>query len=174
MLVFDGTIGENIAYGQMGASEAAVERAAQAADLQALLDTLPAGLDTRVGQKGRRLSAGQRQRVAIARALLRDAPFLVLDEPTTGLDAESSHRVLAPLSRLMSGRTSIVISHSLLTTHNATQIVVVENGRIVERGNHTTLLARANRYAKLYDLQQGSPGAPLTSNGTHTLPARAG
>src|SRR5439155_3804322 len=107
-LIFHGTIRENIAYGKPGASDAEIEAAARAADAHEFVTEMPEGYDTVIGQKGRRLSGGQRQRIAIARAMIRDAPVLLLDEPTTGLDAESGQRILGPLRRLMAGRTTIV------------------------------------------------------------------
>jgi ATP-binding cassette subfamily B protein len=152
-LVFDGTVRENIAYGKPDATDEEIEEAARAADAERFIRSLPDGYDTVVGQKGRLLSGGQRQRVAIARAFVRDAPILVLDEPTTGLDAESGEKVMGPLRRLMSGRTTVVISHDLATTREATEIVVLEAGRIVERGAHADLLAAGGLYTRLYDLR---------------------
>jgi ATP-binding cassette, subfamily B, bacterial len=150
-LVFDGTVRENIAYGRPGASEEEIIRAAKAADAHGFVEALPEGYDTVVGQKGRLLSGGQRQRLAIARAMVRDAPVLILDEPTTGLDAESGEKVMGPLRRLMSGRATIVISHNLTTVREATEIVVLENGRVAERGNHADLLEQGGLYARLYE-----------------------
>src|SRR5262249_2731294 len=135
-LVFDGTVFENIAYGRRGAGREEVERAAIAADAHEFISALPDGYETEVGQKGRRLSGGQRQRIAIARAMIRDAPVLILDEPTTGVDAESGSRIMGPLRRLMGGRTTIVISHNLVTVRDADRIAVLEHGLVAELGNH--------------------------------------
>jgi ATP-binding cassette subfamily B protein len=158
-LVFDGTVRENIAYGKLEASEEEIVAAAKAADAHGFVAALPEGYDTVVGQKGRLLSDGQRQRLAIARAMIRDAPVLVLDEPTTGLDARSSENVMIPLQRLMEGRTTIVISHNLLTVRDATRIVVLENGRITERGTHRDLLETNGSYAHLYRLHRTEESA---------------
>jgi ATP-binding cassette, subfamily B, bacterial len=141
-LVFDGTVRENISYGRPGASDAEIAAAAEAAGAHEL------GLDTVVGQRGRNLSGGQRQRIAIARALLRDAPVLVLDEPTTGLDAEAAARVLGPLRTLAAGRATILISHSLAAVRDADEIIVLDHGRMVERGSHAELVARGGFYAR--------------------------
>ncbi|MGH3319881.1 MAG: ABC transporter ATP-binding protein [Streptosporangiaceae bacterium] len=150
-LVFDGTIGANIAYGHPGADVTAIMRAAMSADVHDFAVALPDGYDTVIGQRGRRLSGGQRQRVAIARAMVRDAPVLVLDEPTAGLDGETRRRVLDPLHRLMTDRTTILISHDLSTAREADTILVLDRGRVVEHGDHATLLARCGGYARMYE-----------------------
>ncbi|POX49643.1 ABC transporter [Streptomyces sp. Ru71] len=151
-LVFHGTVRENIAYGRPGATDADIVAAARAADAHEFVERLPEGYDTMVGQRGRTLSGGQCQRLAIARAMIRDAPVLLLDEPTTGLDARSGRRIMDPLRRLMAGRTTIVISHNLLTVRDATRIVVLDHGRVVELGAHDDLLARDGTYARLHRL----------------------
>ncbi len=127
-LVFDGTVRDNILWGRPEARERDVVAAAIAADAHDFISALPDGYDTRIGQRGRMLSGGQRQRLAIARAMIRNAPVLLLDEPTTGLDAGSAERVLTPLRRLMAGRTSLIISHNLLTVTDADQILYLEQG----------------------------------------------
>ncbi|MDT7623660.1 MAG: ATP-binding cassette, subfamily bacterial [Pseudonocardiales bacterium] len=170
-LVFDATIGDNIGWGKPHATKADIIAAATAADAHEFILALPQGYDTRVGQRGRMLSGGQRQRLAIARAMIRDAPILLLDEPTTGLDAESSQRVLAPLRRLMHGRTTIIISHNLLTVTDADHIVFLEHGRITGTGTHTQLLATNPAYAHLYRLHQ--PTTPADSVPSSLAPRQA-
>ncbi len=155
-LLVDGSVRDNIAFGRPHATAAEVEAAARAADAHDFVVAMPQGYDTPVGERGRRLSGGQAQRVAIARALLRDAPVLLLDEPTTGLDALSAQRVAGPLRRLMAGRTTVVVSHSLDTVRHATTILVMDGGCVVERGTHAELLAAGGAYAGLWAAQRSS------------------
>ena len=151
-LVFDGTVADNIRYGKPEATEGEITAAAVAADAHEFVSALPEGYDTRIGQRGRMLSGGQRQRLAIARAMIRNSPVLLLDEPTTGLDAESTQRVLEPMRRLMSGRTTIIISHNLLTVTDADQILFLDDGVITGAGTHQQLLGRHPGYTRLYRL----------------------
>jgi ABC-type multidrug transport system fused ATPase/permease subunit len=151
-LVFDGTIRDNILWGKPDATEAEVIAAATAADAHEFISAFPDGYNTRIGQHGRLLSGGQRQRLAIARAMIRDAPVLLLDEPTTGLDAATAQRILAPMRRLMSGRTTLIISHNLLTVTDADQILFLDRGRITGAGTHYDLLFTNPDYAHLYRL----------------------
>ncbi|MDA3625307.1 ABC transporter ATP-binding protein [Saccharopolyspora sp. WRP15-2] len=156
-LVVDASVRDNIAWGRPGATDREVVRAARAADAHEFITALPDGYRTTVGARGSLLSGGQRQRIAIARAMLRNAPVLLLDEPTVGLDAASSARVLEPLRRLMADRTSIVIAHNLMTVRDADQILLLDDGRIAESGTHAQLMRRNGRYASLYRMQQEEP-----------------
>jgi ABC-type multidrug transport system fused ATPase/permease subunit len=163
-LLLDGTIAENILAGRPQAGQDEMMAAARAAGAEEFIWALPEGYRTRVGQRGRLLSGGQRQRIAIARAVIRDAPILLLDEPTTGLDAESTRRVLAPMRRLMTGRTTLVVSHNLLTVADADQIVYLEHGRVVEAGTHDQLLHAGDRYAHLFRLHHSPNGSAHASD----------
>lgn len=147
--LFDDTIRANIAYAHPDASQAQIERAAKEAAAHDFIRQLSDGYDTQVGEAGTRLSGGQKQRIAIARAFLKDAPILLLDEATSALDAESEAQVQAALKRLMAGRTTILIAHRLSTVRGADRIYVIDKGRIVETGDHASLLRRRGLYARL-------------------------
>jgi ATP-binding cassette, subfamily B, bacterial MsbA len=151
--LFDDTIRANIAYGRPGASEEQIIRAAVDADAHDFITGLPDGYDTHVGGRGVKLSGGQRQRIAIARAMIKDAPILLLDEATSALDTETERQVQAALARLKRGRTTVVIAHRLSTIIDADTIFVMEDGRIVESGSHSELLAKGGAYERLYTLQ---------------------
>jgi subfamily B ATP-binding cassette protein MsbA len=153
-VLFDDTIGRNIAYGSALATREQIEAAARAANAHDFISLLPHGYDTAIGERGQRLSGGQRQRIAIARALLKNAPILVLDEATSALDTESELLVQEALANLMMNRTSFVIAHRLSTIRRADAIVVLEGGRVVEIGRHDELLANPEgTYSTLYQLQ---------------------
>jgi subfamily B ATP-binding cassette protein MsbA len=144
---------ENIAYGKLGASREEIIRAAKLANAHEFIEQLPEGYETVVGERGETLSGGQRQRIAIARAIIRGAPILLLDEPSSGLDAESERIVFEALARLMEGKTSVVIAHRLSTIRRADAIFVVRDGTVVEHGKHEELLERGGLYAQLYETQ---------------------
>ncbi len=152
-VLFAASARDNLRYGQWDASDDAIWAAAEKANAAGFLRELPEGLETYLGEGGARLSGGQRQRLAIARALLRDSPILLLDEATSALDAESEKLVQDALERLMVGRTTIVIAHRLATVRSADRIIVMDQGRIVEEGDHATLSAAGGLYARLASLQ---------------------
>ncbi len=152
-VLFHDTVRANVAYARPHATEAEILAAARAAHAHDFIESLPRGYDTVVGERGVELSGGQRQRIAIARALLADPPILVLDEATSALDTESERLIQAAIDRLLEGRTVFVIAHRLSTVHAADQILVMDRGRIVERGTHDQLLAESGFYRRLYELQ---------------------
>jgi ATP-binding cassette subfamily B protein/subfamily B ATP-binding cassette protein MsbA len=147
------TIAENIRYGRPEATDAEVHAAATAASADGFIRRLPQGYDTPVGERGATLSGGERQRLAIARALVKDAPLLILDEPTAALDGETEQLLMEALDRLMVGRTAIIIAHRLSTVRRADRVVVLKDGRIIEEGSHRELYRRGGTYARLCDLQ---------------------
>jgi subfamily B ATP-binding cassette protein MsbA len=152
-ILFDDTVRNNIAYGRSDVPIERVIEAARAAHAHEFVENLPEGYETMLGERGARLSMGQRQRITIARALLKDPPILILDEATSALDSESENLVQQALEVLMKGRTSIVIAHRLATIRRADRILVIDSGRIVEEGSHRELIARAGVYARLHALQ---------------------
>jgi ATP-binding cassette, subfamily B, bacterial len=169
-MLFAASVRENIAYGRPDANDEAIEAAARAAIIHDFVQTLPDGYDSVLGERGVTLSGGQRQRLAIARAIVRDAPIVLLDEPTTGLDSRSEEMVMEALDRLKAGRTVITIAHRLTTVRRADVIFVVEEGRIVEGGTPEELLAHGGRYRQLYDLQF-SPGGVDGNGESEPAPA---
>ena len=162
--LFDDTVAANIGYGRANATREQIETAARHAAAHDFIMELPGGYDTIVGEQGVKLSGGQRQRLAIARAMIKDAPILLLDEATSALDTESERHVQAALDTLMEGRTSLVIAHRLSTVTHADIIFVVDNGRIVEQGNHANLMALGGSYKTLYDMQFDDELGPVTKS----------
>ena len=152
-ILFNDTVKNNIAYGDIKTSEQDIINAAKAANAYPFIKNLPEGFDTVIGEQGARLSGGERQRISIARALLKDAPILILDEATSSLDTESEIEVQEALENLMKGRTTLVIAHRLSTINNADRIIVLVDGKIVEKGTHDYLLAQKGEYFKLYNMQ---------------------
>ncbi|WP_374513650.1 ABC transporter ATP-binding protein/permease [Niveibacterium sp.] len=153
-VLFNDTIRYNIEYGQPGASQAEIEAAARAAQLHDFVTRLPDGYETRVGERGLKLSGGEKQRVAIARALLKNPPILIFDEATSALDSKTEQAIQAQLEAAARGRTAIVIAHRLSTVMNADEILVLDGGRVIERGQHAELLSRDGAYAAMWALQQ--------------------
>jgi len=155
-ILFRGTVRENIAYGRPGATEDEIVEAAKLANAHDFITRMPKGYDTQVGDRGLTLSGGERQRIGIARALIRNAPILILDEPTAALDIESEKVVLEALERLMKGRTVITIAHRLSTIRDADKIIVLKAGVVAEHGTHDELVARGGEYAELHRIQIGT------------------
>jgi subfamily B ATP-binding cassette protein MsbA len=164
-VLLNNTVFANIAYGSHGASRERVEAASEAANAAGFIRQLPQGLDTVLGERGTRLSGGQRQRIAIARALLRDPPILILDEATSALDTESERLVQQAIDRLMRERTVLVIAHRLATVRDADEIVVLEDGRVVQQGPHDQLYRAGGLYRRLHDLQFREDDAPVGARG---------
>jgi ATP-binding cassette subfamily B protein len=153
--LFHASIADNLRFAKPGASQAELEDAARAAQIHDLIDRLPEGYETIVGERGYRFSGGEKQRIAIARTVLRDPPILVLDEATSALDTETERAVQAALDELARGRTTVAIAHRLSTVRDAEQIAVLDRGRLVELGDHDELMAMAGRYAAMVAVQGG-------------------
>jgi ATP-binding cassette, subfamily B, heavy metal transporter len=158
-VLFNETIGANIAYGRPGASQEAIEAAARAAQIHDFIASLPDGYRTLVGERGLKLSGGEKQRVAIARMVLKDPPILIFDEATSALDSQTERLIQAALRRVSAGRTTLIIAHRLSTVVDADQILVLERGEVVEHGRHHQLLARGGPYARMWARQQEAPAA---------------
>jgi ATP-binding cassette subfamily B protein len=155
-VLFNDTVAYNIAYGRPGSSQAEIESAARAARIHDFIASTPQGYQTSVGERGLKLSGGEKQRVAIARTLLKDPPILVFDEATSALDSANERAIQAELASVAQNKTTLVIAHRLSTVVDAHEILVMEAGRIIERGNHTALLALQGRYASMWALQQSA------------------
>ncbi len=151
--LFNGTVRENIAYGRPGATDEEILKAAEEADLLELINELPHGLDTEVGERGARLSGGQKQRIAIARVFLKNPPILILDEATSALDNESERFIQDSLEKLAHGRTTITIAHRLSTILGSDEIIVLDSDGIRERGTHKELIRQGGLYEKYYRMQ---------------------
>jgi ATP-binding cassette subfamily B protein len=155
-VLFNDTVEYNIAYGRTGASREEVRAAARSARIDSFIESTPLGYDTMVGERGLKLSGGEKQRVAIARTLLKDPPVLIFDEATSALDSANERAIQAELSRVSQNKTTLVIAHRLSTVVDAHEILVLEAGHILERGTHADLLAAQGRYAQMWALQQSA------------------
>jgi ABC-type multidrug transport system fused ATPase/permease subunit len=181
-LLFSGSIADNIRYGKLEATDDEVVAAAKAANAHKFIDRLPEGYDTELGERGARLSGGERQRIAVARAFIRDAPILILDEPTSSIDSRTEEVILDALEDLMEGRTSFMIAHRLSTVRDADLILVIQDGEIVEQGSHEELIELHGLYQRLHAAQTRqrrrrrgtSPTLPAARNGTEGVAAAQG
>jgi len=182
-VLFNDTVAYNIGYGRPGATQAEIEGAARAARIHDFIVATPKGYDTMVGERGLKLSGGEKQRVAIARTLLKNPPLMIFDEATSALDSANERAIQGELAQAAQGRTTLVIAHRLSTVVNAAQILVMADGRVVERGTHPELLALDGRYAHMWRLQQthgdtaaasDAPGSPTLGDSAfeEALPAR--
>jgi len=153
-VLFNDTVEYNIAYGQPGASRAEVEAAARSAHIHDFIVATPKGYETMVGERGLKLSGGEKQRVAIARTLLKNPPVLIFDEATSALDSANERAIQAEIRAAAKGKTALVIAHRLSTVVDAHEIVVLQAGRVVERGAHVELLSAGGAYARMWDLQR--------------------
>ena len=167
-LLFSGTIADNIAYGRPGCSQAEIEEAARAANAHDFIQRLPQKYKTKLGERGAKISGGERQRIAVARAFLRDAPILILDEPTSSIDSRTEAVILEALERLMRGRTTIMIAHRLSTIRSVDRILVLNGGELVEQGTHKTLVARHGLYRELWQAQTRHRQRPQADGQTQT------
>jgi ABC-type multidrug transport system fused ATPase/permease subunit len=149
VVLFNDTIGYNIAYGNLSASQERLQEVVKNSKLESVIRNLPKGLDTVVGERGMKLSGGEKQRVSIARAMLKDAPILLCDEPTSSLDTATEYDIMQELKAIGRGRTTIIVAHRLSTVKNADLIIVMDQGRMVQQGTHDELLAMGGKYAEL-------------------------
>ena len=165
VFIFSNTIHNNIAYGKPDATVEEIEEVSKIAQIHSFINSLPEGYETFIGERGITLSGGQRQRLAIARTLLIDPPILVLDDSTSSVDAETEDLLQSALSDVMKGRTAFIIAHRLSSVRNADQILILEDGKIIQRGNHTELLKIDGPYQNLYHLQLMPEGlAPMSQD----------
>jgi ABC-type multidrug transport system fused ATPase/permease subunit len=162
-LLFPRSIEENIRYGRLDASYEEVQAAAVAANAHDFISALPQGYRTKLGERGAKISGGERQRIAMARAFLKDAPILILDEPTSSIDSRTEAKILDALDRLMVGRTTFIVAHRLSTLRRADRIFLFNDGGLVEHGSHEDLLDRQGLYAQLHAIQTGRAPAPVIS-----------